>query len=280
MKTILCPVDFSANARDAYVYSLNMAKVFNSKVILLHCYETPVVFTELPLGAIPLNAGELYDNAQKRLKKFVSGIRSTGFENIKKEMIVMQGLASARTIEIAQEKKADMIIMGARGVTGGIERILMGSNTIRVLRNAPCPVLTIPKGVRFKPFDKIVYATDLQDDNLLAANTLLPLAKKFKSEILFLNVDNRLLMNDESDYRKMRKKISSVIKYPKISGYVSTQLNVVHGIQEFVKKTKPACLAMYSRHRGIIGKLTGSGLTTKTALKVKIPLLALPENQG
>ncbi len=276
MKTILCPVDFSRNSRDAYVFALEMAKNFNSKIILLHCYETPVVFTELPLGAIPVNAKELYDNAQKRLTRFIAGVKSPASKIVQTEMIIMQGLASARTIETALEKKADWIIMGATGTTG-VARLLMGSNALRVLRNAPCPVMTIPKGSRFKAIKKIVYATDLQEDNLNAANTLIPMAKKFGSEILFLNIDNRLLMNDEKDYQKMKKRIASVVKYSKVSGYVSTQLNVVNGIQEFVKKTKPGCLAMYSRHRGLFGKLTGASVTTKTALKIKLPLIALPE---
>lgn len=276
MKTILCPVDFSRNSRDAYVYALEIAKNFGAKIILLHCYETPVVFTELPMGAIPVNEKELYDNAQKRLRKFISGVKVAASKIVQTEMAIMQGLASARTIETALEKKVDWIIMGATGTTG-VARFLMGSNALRVLKNAPCPVMTIPKGTRFKPVKKIVYATDLQEDNLNAAATLIPLAKKFGSEILFLNIDNRLLMNNEKDYQKMKKKIASAVKYPKVSGYVSTQLNVVNGIQEFVKKTKPECLALYSRHHGIFGKLTGTSITAKTALKVKLPLIALPE---
>jgi nucleotide-binding universal stress UspA family protein len=276
MKTILCPVDFSDNSRSAYLFALELAKLFNSKLILLHCYETPVVFTELPIGAIPVNAKELYENARKRLGRFVSGVKIVASKIVKTEMVILQGLASARTIETALEKKADMIVMGATG-TSAVARLLMGSNALRVLRQAPCPVITVPKGIKFKPIKKIVYATDLQDDNLSAANSLIPLARKFGSEILFLNIDNRLLMNNEKDYQNMKKKISSAVKYAKISGYVSTQLNVVNGIQEFVRKTKPSCLAMYSRHHGFIGKLTGARLTAKTALKIKLPFISLPE---
>lgn len=276
MKTILCPVDFSRNSRDALVYAIELAKIFNSRIILLHCYETPVVFTELPLGAIPVNPKELYENAQNRLRKFVSGIKTPASKIVKTEMVVMQGLASARAIETALEKKADMIVMGATGTTA-VARLLMGSNALRVLRNAPCPVITVPQRTKFKPFKKIVYATDLQDDNLQAANSIIPLAKKFGSEILFLNIDNRLLMNDEKDYQKMKKKISSAVRYSKVSGYVSTQLNIARGIQDFVKKTKPNCLAMFSRHHSIFGKLTGASVTAKTALTVKLPLISLPE---
>lgn len=276
MKTILCPVDFSRNSRDSYVFALEMAKIFNAKIILLHCYETPVVFTELPLGAIPLNPKELYDNARKRLNKFVAAIKIAASKIVQTEMIISQGLASARTIETALEKKADWIIMGATG-TSGVARLLLGSNALRVLKNAPCPVMTIPKGAKFKAFRKIVYATDLQEDNLNAANTLIPMAKKFGTEFLFLNIDNRLLMNEEKDYQKMKNRIASVIKYSKVSGYVSTQLNVVNGIQEFVKKTKPSCLAMYSRHHGLFGKITGASVTAKTVLKIKLPFISLPE---
>ncbi|MCC6385370.1 MAG: universal stress protein [Bacteroidia bacterium] len=276
MKTILCPVDFSRNSRDAYTYALEMANKFKAGVIALHCFETPVVFTEFPLGPIPVGTKELYESAQKRLKKFISGIRIRAAKSVKVDLIILQGLASSRIIEIALEKKADMIIMGSTG-TSAVARILMGSNSLRVIRNAPCPVFTIPKGIRFKPMKKIVYSTDLQDDNLRAANGIVPLAKAFGAEIMFLNIDNRLLMNDEKDYQKMKKKIAAAVKYRKVSGYVSTQLNIVKGMTEFIRKTNPSCLAMYSRQHGFISKLTGASTTEKAALNIKIPLLSLPE---
>ncbi len=277
MKTILCAVDFSRNSRDAFLYALELARIFNARLLVLHCYETPVIFTELPSGAIPVNVKELQDNAQLQLKKFISSIRLPATDARRVEMIVQQGLPSARIVEIALEKKVDLIVLGSTG-TSGLTRWLTGSNALRVLRQAPCTVLIIPRNARFSPWKKIVYATDLQDDNLHAARSLLPMARKFDSEILFLNIDNRLLM-DEKDYEKMKRKITTVVRYPKLSGYVSTQLNVVKGIGEFVKKVRPTCLAVYSRHHGFFSRLTGGSVTASAALKIRLPLLALPEKE-
>ena len=52
------------------------------------------------------------------------------------------GRASQEIVRVASEEKADVIVMGTHGYTG-MAHVLLGSTAERVLRRAPCPVLTV-----------------------------------------------------------------------------------------------------------------------------------------
>ncbi|MFI5218732.1 MAG: universal stress protein [Bacteroidia bacterium] len=277
MKTILVPTDYSKCADNACRYAIEIAKKAKAKIILMHTFETPVLYSEIPLVTAKLDYSMLHNAALKDLKKYHSKI-SKAARSVKIELVLQQGLASSRIKEIALEKKVDLIIMGTTG-KGAVERMLIGSNTSRVLRKAPCMVLAIPPKAKYDGMKKIVYATDLLNDNLEHTKTMIPFAKKFNSEILFLNINTRILLgNEEDNLNKITRKIKKNIRYPKTSGYICNDLNVANGINYFLKKHKADCLAMYTHHRGILQSIFNPSVTKEVAVHISIPLLVIHEN--
>jgi len=276
MKTILVPTDFSKNADNACKYAIEIAKETKAKIILMHAYETPVLYTEVPM-TMQMDYMVLVKSASIELKKYYDKI-SKSAKGVKIELVLQQGLASARIKEIALEKKADLIVVGTTG-KGALEKMIMGSNAARIIRKAPCLVLAVPPKAKYDGLKKIVYATDLLNDNLDHTKTLIPFAKAFNSEILFLNVNTHLLSgNEEDDLKTITKRIKSHVRYPKTSGYVCNEGNVADGINLFLKKHKADCLAMYTHHRGIMGNIFNHSITKEVALHVSIPLLVIHEN--
>ncbi|HKR04586.1 MAG TPA: universal stress protein [Bacteroidia bacterium] len=276
MKTILVPTDFSKNADNACKYAIEIAKETKSKIILMHAYETPVLYTEVPL-TMQMDYMVLAKSASVELKKYHDKISKTA-KGVKIELVLQQGLASARIKEIALEKKVDLIVVGTTG-KGALEKMIMGSNAARIIRKTPCLVLAIPPKAKYEGLKKIVYATDLLNENLNHAKTLIPFAKIFNSEILFLNVNTHLLSgNEEDDLKKIRTKIKSHVRYPKTSGYVCNDGNVANGINFFLKKHKADCLAMYTHHRGIWENIFKPSITKEVAIHPFIPLLVIHEN--
>jgi nucleotide-binding universal stress UspA family protein len=277
MKTILCPTDFSKNATHAIAYAAEMALKFNARIILLHTYETPVLYSDVAFTTLQIDAKMLYDDAAKKLNKFRTKFFINKYKNIKTDLIIQQGLPSARICEAAAEKKADMIIMGTTG-TGVGERLLVGSNAARVVKNAPCMVMLIPSNVKFNGLKKMVYATDLSDDNLSKASAIFPLAKKFNSELLFLYVDKSTLVKDDLDISKITTLVRKKVKYPKQSGYFCTDTSIKDGISFFLKKNKADALIMYTRHRNLFKDLFSSSISKSVSYQTKIPLLVVHEN--
>lgn len=271
MKTILCPTDFSKSSENAVHYAIAIARKFKSRIILMHSYETPVIYTDVTIASVSIDYEALHEAALKQLKKFYSNILAEA-RDIKFELILQQGLPSARTIEIAIEKKADLIVMANTSSTE-LQRFLIGSNASRVLREAPCNVFIVPRKAKFDGLKKIAYTTDLSEENLLASGRITSLAQMFNSELLFLNIDNKGLLHDESDLGRVTHRIRQFVKYPKMKGYVCTDLNIADGITFFLKKEKVSCLAMATHHRGLLKSMTNPSITKRVAYKTDIPLL-------
>ncbi|MBK9321231.1 MAG: universal stress protein [Bacteroidetes bacterium] len=273
MKTILCPTDFSKSSENAVNYAVEIARTFKSKIILMHAYETPVIYTDVTVSSVQLDFELLRESALKQLRKFYSKMLEQ-VKDVQFELILQQGLPSSRTVEIATEKKVDMIVMATTASTQ-VQRFLIGSNASRVIREAPCKVMLIPQKAKFNGFKKIVFSTDLSDENLIASNQVVSFGQMFKSEIIFLNVDNKNLIHDETDLTRVTHRIKQFVQYPKMRGYVCTDLNIADGISFFLKNEKADCLALATHHRKFLSALANPSITKRVSYKTDIPMLII-----
>lgn len=273
MKTILCPTDFSKSSENAVLYAVELAKIYKSKILLLHAYETPVIYTDVSVSTVQLDFNLLKEDALKQLKKFYSKILET-VKNVPFELVLQQGLPSSRTVEIAIEKKVDLIVMANTSSTQ-VQRFFIGSNASRVIKDAPCKVMLIPQKSKFNGLKKIVFSTDLSDENLIASNEVVEIAKMFKSELLFLNVDNKNLVHDDADLTRVTHRIKQFVQYPKMKGFVCTDLNIADGITFFLKNEKADCLAMVTHHRKFIQAMANPSITKRVSYKADLPLLII-----
>ncbi|MBS1764872.1 MAG: universal stress protein [Bacteroidetes bacterium] len=279
MKSILCPTDFSKNSAHAVAYAAEMALKFNARILLLHTFETPILYSDITFVTMQYDFKILHDAAAEKLRKFKEKMFVNKFNEIKVELVLQQGLPSARINEVAAEKKADLIVMGTTG-TGAAERLLIGSNAARVIKSAPCPVFLIPPRAKFSGLGKMVYATDLTDENLDRVKTIIPLAKIFNSELLFLYVDKTTLAGEDVDIKKITALVRKKVKYPKQSGYVCTDTSIQEGINFFLKKYKADALVLFTRHRNIFKEVYKPSISKKLSFNTKIPLLVIHEQDA
>lgn len=277
MKSILCATDFSPNALHALQYCLEFAYKIKAKVFLLHTYESPVAFTEMPMTAI-LDADEqIKSAAEKKLVKLKSNA-ATKFPGVSVESFVEQGPAPEIIVKLADKMDVDLIVIGKTG-TGKVERLLIGSTASKVIQHANCSVLCIPKGLGYNPLKKIVFSTDLQEDNLNASGELVDFAKIFHSEIIFLFVDDKHMIHSDAAIEEMTKKIRDRVKYPKISGYICKNNSVTNGIEYFLKHHSADLLSMFTHKKKFPESLFHPSLTKAMASKTGLPLLVLERSE-
>jgi len=140
LKRILVPTDFSDSARHALTYGISFAEEYTAEVLLLHVVENLTVGYASDLFPVPM--AEVYEEisgyAKAELAKLGSEVRAKG---VAVRELVAQGKPSAEILRIAREETVDMIVLGTHG-KGLLDRSLFGSTTERVVRKAPCPVLT------------------------------------------------------------------------------------------------------------------------------------------
>ena len=138
---ILVPVDFSPHSGQAIRTAADLAARYGATLTLVHVFQ-PIAFT-LPEGYVLLSAQQLVDihnQLESALASAKKDAESCGAPKV--ATALLQGLAAGQILEVAQREGSDLIVMGTHGRTG-VRHVLMGSVAERVVRSAPCPVLTV-----------------------------------------------------------------------------------------------------------------------------------------
>jgi len=140
LKRVLVPTDFSKSAHKALVYGISFSREYSAELLLVHVVEPVAVGYGSDLFPVPMAAvfEEMSTFARTELAKLAEEARAKRVEV--REMVV-QGRPSAEVLRVAKEELVDMIVLGTHG-KGMLDHAIFGSTTERVIRRAPCPVLT------------------------------------------------------------------------------------------------------------------------------------------
>ena len=141
IKSILFPTDFSEGSAEALKYAVEFANRYGAKLYVLHVIYDVAKASGWYVPHVSMDAiyKDIQEGAKKELDNF--GVNELGgLKNI--ERIVQTGVPYQEIMNCAVKNKIDIIIIGTHGRTG-IDRILFGSTAAQVVRNAPCPVLTV-----------------------------------------------------------------------------------------------------------------------------------------
>jgi len=135
IKTILFATDFSPASKIAFEVAASLARDYNARLIALHVIE-PV-----QMGFSEFNAYVGPDEDTGAAMELLHTFKAPS-PRVTIEHRLLEGSAAAVITETAAETGADVVVMGTHGRTG-LSRLMMGSVAEEVLRQAPCPVLTI-----------------------------------------------------------------------------------------------------------------------------------------
>ena len=141
IKTILFPTDFSQGARAAMDYAVSLAADYDAKLILLYVIQDISIaewYIPSSISAIDL-IEDMQKSAVREMEQWGAEVAAK-MKNVEK--LVVRGIPFVEIIKTAREKSADMIVIGTHGRTG-IDHMLFGSTAEKVVRKAPCPVLTV-----------------------------------------------------------------------------------------------------------------------------------------
>lgn len=141
-KKILVPVDFSRHSQEALQMALGLAEKFSASIKLVNVYQ-PLDYG-LPDGFLsyaPLQLNELISALEKHLDKTLQETRA-GAGSTAITSTLLHGAVASEITRCAKDEQFDLIVMGTHGRTG-IGHVMLGSVAEKVLRTAPCPVLTV-----------------------------------------------------------------------------------------------------------------------------------------
>jgi universal stress protein A len=136
---ILAPTDFSEHSQQAIQYARELAQTFGATLVVVHVVELP----PYPIEGLPpsqLGGTLLEDLEQQATSDLAQVLANEGEVTVVRRVVV--GIPYRRIVEVAADEKIDLIVMATHGRTG-FSHLFMGSVAEKVVRTAPCPVLTI-----------------------------------------------------------------------------------------------------------------------------------------
>lgn len=187
MKTIIVPVDFSEYSEYALEAAAILAKKYHAQITAVHMLELSTVhaYGEETKND-QLERGLFYiKKAEHEFDKFLN---RDYLSEISITPIIRHFKVFSELGEVAEENKADLIVMGSKG-SSGLNEFFIGSNTEKVVRYSKIPVLV----VKSKPLDwninRVVFATDFSEETSDAFLTLIRLLKPLNAELQLINVN-------------------------------------------------------------------------------------------
>jgi len=142
IRKILCPVDFSENSEHALDYAIAFAEANKARLQILHVMEPPVyampsypVVSDFAVEAVR----EFRKSCEDRLQELTERVRER-YPDIESSLVT--GTPFIEIIATAKEEDVDLLVLGTHGRTG-LAHMLVGSVAEKIVRKAPCPVLTV-----------------------------------------------------------------------------------------------------------------------------------------
>ncbi|WP_194973982.1 universal stress protein [Aquiflexum lacus] len=263
MKTILVPYDFSQEAEYAFEFACEMAKRTKNHLKLFHVIElpTPQSFNSMGEAGTFSNESsqifmiELVEKRKKQMAEFEAKFADKGFSF---ETKMVFGNPFAGISKEIVDAKADIVIMGSKG-SSGLEEVLIGSNTEKVVRNASCPVLTIKSKISPKDIRKVVFASDFNEVPTDVINRL-------KTSMTIINAELHLVkINTPSIFENTRTSIQKIKSFAEDFELDAASMEVYNssseedGILEYADDINADMIAMATHGRtGFLHLLSGS----------------------
>lgn len=263
MKTILVPYDFSQEAGYAFEFAKGLAEKTKNKLKLFHVIELPTPQSFNSYGEVGAFSNEgtqifMIELIEKRKKQMAELEESLKNEAYKFETKMVFGNPFVGISKEIVEAQADIVVMGSKG-SSGLEEVLIGSNTEKVVRNATCPVITIKSPVKPKDIKKVVFASDF---NEVPGDVV----KRLKAAIETIDAELHLVkINTPSMFENTRtsiEKINAFVKDFKVSAASTIVYNSAteeDGILEYADDINADMIAMSTHGRtGFLHLLSGS----------------------
>ena len=197
IKSILCPVDFSEFSVNAYEYAQSLAWHYKAKLFLQHVlYPLHGSFAAYGSNTESYEKGcrQLRADAEQKLQQFVRRHTRT---QIRPQCLVQDGSVTDLILSLAEAQAVNLIVMGTHGLRG-VDRLMLGSVTERVLRRARCPVLAVRRPAHHVissghdpgafHLNKILLCSDFSDHAHRASEYAVSMAKEYGAELTLLHV--------------------------------------------------------------------------------------------
>ena len=262
---ILVPYDFSKMAIHAFDFATKLSTTYSKlHITLIHVVELPLNANVGYMGGgiDPLSDyqnqvyfRELLEQRKKELDQLKKKYTSPKYHL---DAVVTVGNVFREITTVITDKKPDLVVMGSLG-TSGWEEFWIGSTTEKIVRNAPCPVITIKGETDPSQLKKVVFASSFDELDVDLAARIKSMQQVFDAQFYFvsINTPGNFITSREAQLRL--DKFIHRFKFEHVNTEIYNSLSEETGILEFADDIGADLIAMATHGRtGILHLLTGS----------------------
>ena len=270
MKKILVPCDFGAQSINAVRVALDIASMSNGAVHLLNVVELPIMHDTVLMPVLSFEEALLEELKEKGEKQFNKLIKKYAKDFKKVKGTVVYGNTSLMILRYIEENNIDLVVMGTKGASG-VREALIGSNTEKIVRRSPVPVLTIKKYVDISTIRNIVFPSTLQGEHDGLVASVKDLQKFFDAtlHIVFINTPTNFT-RDTVTYKRLKE----FVKKYGIKNYTTNIFNdpfEESGVTHFADMIGADMIAIGTHGRKGLAHILSGSLTEDLVNHVDLP---------
>lgn len=278
MNTILIATDFSVTAQHAATYICRLSHQLNPKrIILYYALENVnpdrIFLTDIFEPSADIIAAEKEEAMRELaiLKEIVSPLLNpdVNLEMISNDRTLINGIN-----ELVMQEPIGLVSIGISG-KGNHNKNIIGSNTLRLMKECMAPLLIIPSKVDFKPIHKLMLAWDHKDTKqTLPVFSLTSIVQALQAKLFVVYIDNNSsqtaaeIVEEGRDLHELLRPLNPEVHSPK-------QRSVTDGLLQFVDEHEINLMAIVPKKASFLEEFFNQSSTRKIALRTEIPMLIL-----
>jgi nucleotide-binding universal stress UspA family protein len=202
MRKILVPVDFSERATAAARHAVALAERFGASLVYAHVIPpAPPEYAGFEGGYYTARFGPVTEDSMRRVVRQIEELAEKTANEVNYETVVREGDPGREIARLAEEIRADLVVMPTHGY-GPFRRFILGSVTAKVLHDSHCPVFTgahvdeIPAGLP-EVFHRIAVAVDLREHSEKVLRWAACFGEAYNSELVLIHAAPSLEMSGQ-----------------------------------------------------------------------------------
>ncbi|MDO5970060.1 universal stress protein [Flavivirga aquimarina] len=276
MKTILLPTDFSKNSINSIDFAVTLFKDVECDFYLLNVQRASSFISDDMMSVT--SSSTIYNTIVSAAKKSLSNTITRIEKSYKNNKHRFHSMVDYDNFidsinQVSEKNGVDLIIMGTKGASG-LQKVIFGSNTVRVIEHCKAPVLAIPDKCVISNLNKIVFATnDMASFSTSHIKPLIDLVKLYDSKLHVLHIadEHHLAQNLGENIDFINSNFESTLH-----DYVDVKTKDMYQmVHEYIIENDIEMLCIVSEKHSFLERLFNKNLVETFAFSIDVPLLVM-----
>jgi len=275
MKKILVPCDFSSKSKAAIKFAIDLAAKAKGEVTLLHVIYSSPLYQPLYMDNIagnPINVLDYIDQMKNDAKEELSKLQnSLTNDSVKIKIHTSIGDIDSAIIQKADELGSDLIVMGTTG-SSGMEELLIGSVTEKIVRRAKIPVIAVRKTPKIEEIKKILFPSNLENGQEELVKKVKELQRFFDAELHLLLVNTPTHFRPEYEAREDLNRFVKHHQLQKCTTHFISHWTAEKGILDYQSKHDMDMIIMSTHGRKGLQHIFYGSITEDVVNHISCPI--------